>query len=120
MKTSLSLVKLALCGPGDVAPEIAIAKEVIRDWNLLMFNVKTSRLPMLHWLTDCHPDLRERAQAVINRQMVDDSEIIVATLHHLRRQPPRAELCHLRRRSLRLRRRVHGAVPDHLRPHLRP
>ncbi len=34
MKAEISLVKLALCGPGDVKKEIEIAQEVVTEWNL--------------------------------------------------------------------------------------
>jgi hypothetical protein len=78
MKSNQSLVKLALCGPGDVAKEIAIAQEVVTEWNLHHGESRGFWIKHQHWLTDSHPDLRERAQAVINRQMVDDSDIIVA------------------------------------------
>jgi hypothetical protein len=34
MKAEISLVKLALCGPGDVKKETEIAQEVVTDWNV--------------------------------------------------------------------------------------
>lgn len=37
-------------------------------------------LKFQHWSTDSSPDMGERAQAVINRQIVDESEILVAVL----------------------------------------
>jgi hypothetical protein len=78
MKTNLSLVKLALCGPGDVAKEITIAREVVTEWNLQHGESRGFWVKHQHWTTDSHPDMSERGQAVINRQMVDDSDVIVA------------------------------------------
>jgi hypothetical protein len=34
MNANISLLKLSLCGPGDVRKEIGIAQEVITEWNL--------------------------------------------------------------------------------------
>jgi hypothetical protein len=34
MKPQVTLVKLALCGPSDVAKEIDVAKAVVEEWNL--------------------------------------------------------------------------------------
>lgn len=78
MKSDVLLVKLALCGPGDVAPEIAIAKDVVTEWNIQHGEARGFWLKHQHWSTDSHPSLGDRAQAVINSQMVDDSDIIVA------------------------------------------
>jgi hypothetical protein len=78
MKANLSLVSLALCGPSDVAKEIAIAREVVTEWNVQHGESRGFWVKHQHWTTDSHPDMAERAQAVINRQMVDHSDIIVA------------------------------------------
>lgn len=78
MKTGYTLAKLTLCGPGDVAKEIEIAKEVITAWNLQHGEARGLMIKYQHWLTDAHPDLSDRAQAVINRQLIDDADIIVA------------------------------------------
>jgi hypothetical protein len=78
MKTELSLIKLALCGPGDVKKEIEIAQQVVTEWNLQHGETTGFWVKHQHWSTDSHPDLGDRPQGVINRQMIDDSDIIVA------------------------------------------
>jgi len=78
MKAELSLVKLALCGPGDVKKEIEVAQEVVTEWNLQHGEANGFWLKHQHWSTDSHPDLSDRPQGVINRQVIDDSDIIVA------------------------------------------
>jgi hypothetical protein len=78
MKADVSLVKLAFCGPSDVSKETDIGKAIVTEWNLQHGETRGFWLKHQHWSTDSHPDLRERAQAVINRQMVDESDIIVA------------------------------------------
>src|SRR5437773_1757347 len=78
MKAQLSLVKLALCGPGDVKKEIQIAQEVVTEWNLQHGEARGFWIKHQHWSTDSHPDLSDRPQGVINRQVIDDSDLIVA------------------------------------------
>jgi hypothetical protein len=78
MKTQLSLVKLALCGPGDVKKEIQIAQEVVTEWNLQHGEARGFWIKHQHWSTDSHPDLNDRPQGVINGQVIDDSDLIVA------------------------------------------
>jgi hypothetical protein len=78
MKPQISLLKLALCGPGDVKKEIQIAQEVVTEWNLQHGEASGFWIKHQHWSTDSHPDLSERPQGVINRQVIDDSDMIVA------------------------------------------
>lgn len=78
MKTEFGLVKLALCGPGDVKKEIQIAQEVVTEWNLQHGEARGFWIKHAHWSTDSHPDLSNNAQAVINKQIIDDSDLIVA------------------------------------------
>jgi hypothetical protein len=78
MNSQLSLIKLALCGPGDVAKEIAIAQEVVTEWNLQHGEACGSWVKHQHWATDSHPEMGDRAQGIINRQIIDESDILVA------------------------------------------
>ena len=78
MNVNLSLVKLAFCGPSDVSKETEMATAIVTEWNLQHGEARGFWLKHQHWSTDSHPDMSERAQGVINRQMIDDSDIIVA------------------------------------------
>jgi hypothetical protein len=78
MKSNIRLIKIALCGPSDVAREIAIAQDAITEWNLQHGETSGLWLKHRHWSTDSYPVLGDRPQAIINKQMVDDSDIIVA------------------------------------------
>lgn len=78
MKSKMNLIKLALCGPGDVAKEISLAREVVNQWNLQHGEAKGFWVQHKHWSTDSHPELGDRPQAVINKQMIDESDVLVA------------------------------------------
>lgn len=78
MNANLDLLKLSFCGPGDVAKELKIAQEVVAEWNLLHAERCGFWVKHQHWSTDSHPDMSDRPQGVINRQMIDEAQIIVA------------------------------------------
>jgi hypothetical protein len=78
MKTKFSLIKLALCGPGDVKKEIQIAQDVVTEWNLQHGEACGFWIKHAHWSTDSHPDMSDRPQGVVNTQVIDDSDVIVA------------------------------------------
>jgi hypothetical protein len=78
MKTNIRVLKISLCGPSDVSREIKIAKEVITDWNTKHSDALNLYLKHQHWATDATPDLADRPQGVIDRQMIDDADIVVA------------------------------------------
>jgi len=70
--------KVVLCGPGDVAKEIAIAREVIAEWNQRNWEELNCGLKDQHWDTDAVPSMDARGQAVINRDLIDSADLIVA------------------------------------------
>ncbi len=78
MTKPTELVKLSFCGPSDVAKEIAIAQDVVTQWNLHHGEARGFWIKHQHWSSDSHPEMGDRPQAIINRQMIDDSDIIVA------------------------------------------
>lgn len=78
MPTSPIVYQLVCCGPGDVSREIEIARRVAEEWNLAHNNDATQFVKFGHWSTDATPDLSERPQSVINGQLIDKADILVA------------------------------------------
>ncbi len=76
--STVELVKLTLCGPADVAKEIAIASEVINDWNCRHGEQRGFWVKHQHWSTDSYPDAQETGQGAINKQLIDSTDILVA------------------------------------------
>jgi hypothetical protein len=70
--------KVVLCGPGDVAKEIDLARKVIAEWNQKNWEELNCGLKELHWDTDAVPSMDARGQAVINRELIDSADLIVA------------------------------------------
>jgi hypothetical protein len=77
MSEKLEILKLTLCGPGDVQKEIDLAREVISDWNHKHSEAERVILKEQHWKTDAYPDASERGQGVINRQLIDKSDVLI-------------------------------------------
>ena len=78
MPSQVTLLKLTLCGPADVSPEMVIAKEVINEWNSQHGEAMGFFVKHQHWSTDAFPNLDDRPQAVINRQIIDGADVLVA------------------------------------------
>lgn len=78
MKPDFELVKLTFCGPSDVAKELELARGVVNRWNLQHGEVRGFWVKTQHWSTDCHPALGDRPQGVVNGQIIDESDILVA------------------------------------------
>lgn len=72
------IIKVVFCGPGDVAKELDIAAEVVNEWNRDHFDSLNCGLKLLNWKSDAAPSMAERGQAVINRELIDSAELIVA------------------------------------------
>lgn len=69
---------VVLCGPGDVAKEISIAREVIAEWNHRNWEGLNCGIKDKHWNTDAVPSVEARGQSLINRDLIDSADIIVA------------------------------------------
>jgi hypothetical protein len=76
--STVELVKVTLCGPSDVAREIALATEVINEWNCQHGEQRGFWVKHQHWSTDSYPDAQETGQGAINKQLIDSTDILVA------------------------------------------
>lgn len=69
---------VVLCGPGDVAKEIGIAREVIAEWNQRNWEGLNCGLKDKHWDSDAVPSMQARGQQVINWELIDNADLLVA------------------------------------------
>ena len=77
MPVEAKLYRILIASPGDVADERAIVREEIARWNSMHSESMKIVLLPIGWETDATPDLRERGQAVINRQLVDNCDLLI-------------------------------------------
>jgi len=77
MPYNARVYRILIASPSDVEEERDIAVKAIQDWNdLHSFTRKVALLP-LRWETHTAPEYGERPQEIINRAIVDDSDILV-------------------------------------------
>lgn len=77
MSYNSRVYRILIASPSDVEEEREIAVRVIQEWNdLYSFSRKVTLLP-LRWETHTAPEYGTRPQEVINRTIVDQSDLLV-------------------------------------------
>ena len=71
---------VVICGPADVTKEVGIASAVVDEWNRANSDTRKIMVQCKHWRYDAAPDLSARPQEVINQQIIDSADILVAIL----------------------------------------
>ncbi|MBX7207179.1 MAG: hypothetical protein K1X78_02600 [Verrucomicrobiaceae bacterium] len=78
MKPKSQIIRITLCAPGDVSKEVTILEQVIAEWNHLHWDATNCGIKSRHWRADATPDMSDRPQGIINQQLIDDADLIVA------------------------------------------
>jgi hypothetical protein len=78
MPRTATVIRVMIASPGDVASERQIAKQVIHDWNDIHSLDRGTVLLPISWETHASPAIRDRAQAIINKQILGDADILIA------------------------------------------
>jgi hypothetical protein len=72
------VLKVMIASPGDVTPERHMAREVIDEWNAVHATERRTILLPIGWDTNAAPATGDRPQAIINKQLLRDSDLLVA------------------------------------------
>ncbi|MDQ8735810.1 DUF4062 domain-containing protein [Paenibacillus sp. LHD-38] len=77
MSYQAEVIKVLIASPSDVANERVAIPEVIYSWNAI--NSEENKIVMLpiKWETHSTPEIGDRPQALINKQLVKDCDILV-------------------------------------------
>jgi hypothetical protein len=67
-----------IASPGDVAPARRIAHDVIHEWNAINAKDRKIILTPVGWETHASPEMGDRPQAIINGQLLKDTDLLVA------------------------------------------
>lgn len=73
-----TVLKIMIASPGDVIPERVMIREVIHEWNAIHADKRKLVLLPVGWETHSHPEMGQRAQDVINKQILIDADILIA------------------------------------------
>lgn len=70
--------RVILGGPSDVEKDVAVAREAVHEWNDLYAQQRGQVLLPIWWKTHSTPQLGDRPQAILNRQLIDRGDVLVA------------------------------------------
>ena len=78
MPFTATVIKVMIASPGDVADERALAETVIHEWNAVNSGHRRTVLLPVAWETHAAPAMGERAQEIINKQLLRDADLLIA------------------------------------------
>jgi hypothetical protein len=73
-----TVVKVMIASPGDVATERRAAREVIHEWNAVHAADRRTVLLPIAWETNAAPAMGDRAQEIINKQLLRGADLLIA------------------------------------------
>jgi hypothetical protein len=77
MPKDIKLYSLFVASPSDVKDELSILSELVTEWNVHHGANKGVYVELVRWETHAFPAVGDRPQAIINRQVLDDSDLVV-------------------------------------------
>lgn len=77
MPFNARVIQVLIASPGDVQDERRIVADVIHEWNSVNARERGVVLMPLRWETDTRPDFGLAPQAAINRQIVDQADMVI-------------------------------------------
>lgn len=77
MPRVVSLYRIFVASPGDCRKERMLLRDLIADWNAVYGFPRGLHLEPVLWETHAYPELTDRPQAVINRQLVDSCDALI-------------------------------------------
>lgn len=77
MTFKADVLRVLIASPSDLVDERIAAIEVINDWNAQHSASEAMVLLPVAWETHSRPETGDRPQAILNRQFVDDCDILV-------------------------------------------
>ena len=78
MPYTANIVKVMIASPGDVAHERQIIREVIHEWNSINSEASELVLMPVGWESHASPRMGDRAQSLINDQVLRTCDLLVA------------------------------------------
>jgi hypothetical protein len=73
------VLRVLIASPGDTGKVRALLRELTWEWNGLHSETSGTVLLPAMWEHDTTPEMGERPQAVVNRQIVDRADILIGT-----------------------------------------
>lgn len=77
MSYTATIFKVMIASPGDVSAERAIVRELLSEWNVVHADRARTVLLPIGWETHSVPEMGDRPQAIINKQILKDCDLLV-------------------------------------------
>lgn len=77
MSYNATVYKVFIASPGDVLAERSIIRDVLGEWNVVNADSKKQVLLPVGWETHSTPEMGDRPQAIINKQILSDCDLLV-------------------------------------------
>ncbi|WP_439401225.1 hypothetical protein ACNJYA_30655 [Bradyrhizobium sp. DASA03068] len=78
MSYQATVFNVMIASPSDVDIERGLAREIIHEWNAVNSSTRSIALMPIGWETHSHPSMEDRPQGVLNKQILDDADLLVA------------------------------------------
>lgn len=78
MSYTATVFNVMIASPGDVEIERDLARDIIHEWNAIHSPSRGMALMPIGWETHSHPSMDDRAQGVLNKQILKDADLLVA------------------------------------------
>ena len=77
MPYNANVFKVMIASPSDVAVERNVIREVLSEWNTVHSDARKVVLLPVSWETDTSLEMGEHSQAIINKQILKDCDVLV-------------------------------------------
>ena len=77
MSYSAVVYKVMIASPSDVSAERSIVREVLSEWNVVNADARQQVLLPIGWETHSVPEMGDRPQALVNKQILKDCDLLV-------------------------------------------
>lgn len=77
MSYTATVFKVMIASPSDVASERSIIRELLADWNVVNADSKKTVLLPVGWETHSVPEMGNRPQDIINRQVLRGCDLLI-------------------------------------------
>lgn len=77
MSYNSTVFKVVIASPSDVGAERNIIREVLAEWNAVHSEMRNVVLLPVGWETHSSPEMGDRPQAIINKQILKDCDLLV-------------------------------------------
>ena len=77
MPRNAQIYQVFIASPGDIKEEIVVIHDIVEEWNIQHGEARSAFINVATWRTHSHPTAGGHPQYLINKQVVDKSDIIV-------------------------------------------